>query len=131
MKTKVKIIKASASAYNYNYDNYDYDDYRQVFSPASGDWEEIEHDELPAFKEAIKFANLHKTDNSYYFLVQYDEGCKEEVFATASAFRKEQEKQKERIEKKKAEDKIKKEARSKERKLKQLEKLKRELGEKE
>jgi hypothetical protein len=125
-KFKVKIMRSAQVIDTY-------DDYytRSVFYPVSGDWDEVDEQERVKLFEAIAYANSQpgNRDKGQYFLVEYSDDFKEEVFADAHDFLEKQRKAQERDEKRKAEEKARRDAKAQERKRKQLEKLKRELGE--
>lgn len=122
MLFKVKII----SCESYLYDWHEYEN-RNVFFPITSDWEEVDENEKQEIEEAIRYANSLQSKKKYY-LIEYYDGIKTEVFEKASQFKKQLNKRKQDEEKRKAEAKLKKEASALNRKKKQLEKLKRELG---
>lgn len=96
------------------------------------DWEEVSDKDYYEMQDAVRYAN-NKAKNGYYFLVEYYDDLKDEVFKSASEFKEKMLKQKEREEKAREkareEAKKKREEKAQERKRKQLEKLKKELGE--
>lgn len=118
---KVKIIKSSHHVDYYG------DDHNSLY-PMAGDWEEVSDNEYYEMQDAVRYAN-NKAKNGYYFLVEYYDDLKDEVFKSASEFKEKMLKQKEREEKAREEAKKKREEKAQERKRKQLEKLKKELGE--
>lgn len=120
---KVKVIRGDRAIDTY-------DDYytRSIFFPASGDWEEMNNQEYMDLQEAVRYANMQSRDGSYYFTIEYTENMIEDVFQSASDFkRKMREREKKENERKEAERR-RRDEKAKERKRKQLEKLKRELG---
>jgi hypothetical protein len=120
---KVKIIKV------YNRDCYDCGG-DQVFAPATTDWEEVEDNQLWNLKQAVNLANWSDRNKDFnYVLVEYAENTIEEVEKLASDWLRKEEAKKLAQEKKRAEEKAKREAKATERKLKQLERLKKEFGE--
>ena len=119
---KVKVIQVH---YNECYEcggNY-------VFYPHTGDWEEIEEKDLGKLQDAIGKANAVKGRyDPTLILVRYVEDSVTEVFNKASEFVAWQKKQEEKKEKAARLAKEKREKSALERKRKQLEKLKKELG---
>lgn len=107
-----------------------YDDYytRSVFYPVAGDWQEVTAEERERIREAISYAN-RKVGTGFYFLIEYNENTLDEMFADAKEFADKMRKVQEKEEARRAEEKRKRDEKSAERKRKQLEKLKRELGE--
>lgn len=122
---KVKIIKSTIYVDTY-------DDYytRNVLYPAAGDWQEVDDAEYEEIRMAVQHANKNKKNHDgVYVLVEYSDEISTEVFTSARNFKEKILRQKAREEKKKAEAKAKREATARDRKKKQLEKLKAELGE--
>ena len=122
---KIKIIVASSGGcYNCDED--------EIFFPATGDWEEIPVKEFGRYTDAVNYANANmrsKHSSEKYILISYSDTTKAAVFENAKTFLAAKEKEKAREEKRKADAKVKREANARARKMKQLENLKKELGE--
>lgn len=120
---KVKIIKSMC--YIDSHDDY-YS--ASLFYPVAGDWEEVTFKEKLELEDAIRYANSTVREGRY-FLVEYSDDIREEVFKGAKDFLDKMEKERKKEELRKQEYARKKEEKAQERKRKQLEKLKKELGE--
>ena len=120
---KVKVLRSET---RYGYD--DYDSQCHLY-PVSIDWEEVTATRREEIRQAIYNANQMNRSSGYYLMVEYNEDTMTEMFAVASAFAEKIRKEKEKAEQAKAADKAKRDAKAAERKRKQFEKLKRELGE--
>lgn len=120
---KVKIIKASSQ--------FDYDGYYEssLFHPVAGDWEEVSDKEYGEIRDALLYANRESNRDFHYIIVEYSEKTKDEMFASASDFKEQMKKKKEKENKAREVAKQKRDEKAQERKRKQLEKLKKELGE--
>jgi len=120
-KRKVKVIKS-----DYQIDNYD-DYYSQsVLYPVGGDWTEVTQKEYQEISEALHWANQKRHQ---YILVEYDDNTVDEMFKDALDFKDTIKKRKEKEQRAKEIAAEKKAKAAKERKRKQLEKLKAEFGE--
>lgn len=126
---KIKIVKL--------YETYADDYGNSVTSIAEGiEWQEVSEEELGRLKRIVSFANLNRWQlNTDYSLLIVEEvkikSVQNVLDAATVLYEKEQEtirKKKEREDVLKASRKIDAEAKAREKKLKQLEKLKRELG---
>lgn len=123
MKTKIKIIKI--------YDDYDsYRDYaNSIFYPVTEDWEEVTQQKISEIRDAIQYANSdYKNVDGRYVLIEYGDSLTAEVFKKASDFKIKMQKQKEKEARIQAEAKAKRDEKALSRKIRQLEKLKKELG---
>jgi len=121
---KVKILKASTHAY-------DWYDSRAMFYPAAGDWQLVNAKEKRRIESAIQLANSSNKSSSQYIMIEYyehDDDLLEEIYENASAFAASVEDRNRKDEQRKEVAKRQKEERSLARKKKQLEKLKKELG---
>jgi hypothetical protein len=124
---KIKIIKSSCSIYG----NHNYNDEQVVLSPVTDDWETVDIKTRNEMSLAITYANTKSLDGSMYILLEYslDDETKNEVFKLASDFMEKQKRDKAKDANRRAEAKRKREDSALSRKKKQLEKLKKELGE--
>lgn len=125
---KVKILYSKFFADNY--DGY-YD--TSVLFPAAGDWDEVDDKEYAELSEAVAYANCMpstKQREGKYFLVEYSDTMREEVFRSTAEFKQKMIEAQRKDAERAAEEKRKRDEKAQERKRKQLEKLKRELGEK-
>lgn len=120
---KVKVIKSSA-----NIGSDYYDDYARLY-PVSTDWEEVTLEEANEIQDAVRYANMNNKSSDYYIFLEYNEDVVDEVFKLASQFKTDLLYKKALEEKRAADAKAKRDAQAQERKRKQLEKLKKELGE--
>lgn len=120
---KVKILKATSQ--------FDYDRYYEsaLFHPVAGDWEEVSDKEYNEIRDALRYANQSSSHDFHYIIVEYSEETKEEMFSSASDFKEQMKKKKEKEDKAREDAKRKRDEKAQERKRKQLEKLKKELGE--
>lgn len=115
------------------YNQYSDYDSQNIMFPVSA-WEEITEEKLSELRESVNNANsyLHKKRSmySYQLIVRYElEEVMPDILQNAAEFVSLVEKEKANEEKKKAAAKAKREETARARKLRQLEKLKKELGE--
>ena len=125
MMHKVKVLRFECSHLNISEMDDVYSD-SFVFYPATSDWDEVDDDMLERLRTAVYQAN---NGNNNYVLVLYSETTQSEMFKDAKAFIDAQEKIKAKIVADALARKIKSEASATEKKRKQLERLKKELGE--
>lgn len=126
-KVKVKVIKSSH--YIEGYGGYE-DNAFNILYPVSTDWEEVIPIEREEIAEAVRYANHQRTQNGeHYVMLEYNDDIRNEVFDLASKFKEKMEKEKARDEARKEEAARKRLEKAEERKRKQFEKLKKELGE--
>ena len=118
---KVKVILAS-SDFCYECDG------KHNIHPISTEWEEVDDEEYDAIRSAVSYANVSMNGYSKYVLVEYHDDIMSEVFRKSSEFAEKMAKKEAAEKKRAAEAKRKRDEKARERKLKQLEKLKKELG---
>jgi septin family protein len=119
---KIAIFKSTT---NLDY----YEDYSRWLEPVVQDWVEVSFGDLAKIKDGVRQHNKQGPD---FYVVVEQTGTAEElpkIFKDAQDFYDSIEKQRLKEEKRKAEEKAKRDAKALERKQKQLEKLKKELGE--
>jgi hypothetical protein len=121
---KVKVLRSVTG-----YSDIDYDGCNLLY-PVSADWEEVTAERREEIRDAVNMANQMRRNDGYYFMVEYHEGTVSELFADASAFAEKIRKEKEREERRRADEKARRDSKAAERKRRQFEKLKEELGEK-
>jgi hypothetical protein len=119
---RVKLLKG--------YGKWEYDDYVSTLTPGVLHWVEMSDEELSELRKAVNMANRkYNRDFVYILIVDGDENSFiEEVFADAKEFLEYERSKAEKEEKRKKEPAAKRAATALERKRKQLEKLKKELG---
>lgn len=117
---KIKILRV----------DYHHCDDSEYLQPVTTDWEEIDDSEYTKYSNAVREANLMlKSGEAPFVLVSYSEDTTAEMFEKASKWKEKIVRQQKAEEKRKADAKAKREATALKRKQKQLEKLKKELGE--
>lgn len=122
---KAKVMKLHEPVY-YDYSERDLG----YIAPVTVDWEEMTEEELLEVQSALPYANNQAAKKGYkYILLTYDDTTPEELFKDCAAFKKSILEHQKAEEKRKADEAAKREVKAEERKRKQLEKLKKELGE--
>lgn len=119
---KVKILKVDASVY------YDDCEPRQLFYPVVEDWDEVTDEEYEEIRQAVYIANYNYNREYKYLLIEYTEETMHEMFKSAKTFTEKMKKEEQKRLRAAEEAKKRREEKALERKRKQLEKLKKELG---
>lgn len=91
-------------------------------------WEEVDEETYHKLQNAIKYANSQRSDYNFFLYRHYPSDLWDEIFQNAEDFITKFQAAEDEKKKKAAQAKLKREATEKGRKLKQLEKLKKELG---
>lgn len=115
---RIKIIKQDKSNNCYECD--------RAASSGVTNWEEVSTEDYSKLREAVTYANMNRKDMWYYYILVEEENIRD-VFSSAKEFHDEQMRLKRQRERENKERKDKRAAASKERKLKQLARLKKEL----